>query len=158
MEKYEIGRSDTCEGRRRRKGDVGGERVESFTGDYYGRIAKRCTATRARSAVEYIIFLNHGYARSGVTYENTHRRVHASRARMYVLISCTSCMHVYAYSRVGTCRTSRSVNTRAITRSLVHAHVRTRAACKRRITRSLRVQDDSGKPWSSSSPTWRLMK
>lgn len=74
-EKYEIGRSNAREESRkdkkrerekdrvresggRRKG-LRSERVESFTGDNYGRIAKRCTT--ARSTVEYIIFLNHGY-------------------------------------------------------------------------------------------------
>lgn len=55
-----------------KRGDVGGEKSRELYGNYYGRIAKRCTVTRARSAVEYIIFLNHGYTRSGVAYRETH--------------------------------------------------------------------------------------
>ena len=40
VEKYEI-EAMRVRGEARKKGIVGGERVESFTADYYGRIAKR---------------------------------------------------------------------------------------------------------------------
>lgn len=128
----------------------GGERVESFTGDYYGRIAKRCTVTRARSAVEYIIFLNHGYTRSGVAYRKTHAHAYPCVRARTVLVSRTSRTYIHPrryLSYIGK-RTRYIVRQHACSsaRSLARdMHDRTYAACKCRITRSLRVQDGPGK-------------
>lgn len=137
----------------RKKGVVGGERVESFTGDYYGRIAKRCAATRTRSTVEYIIFLNHGYTRSGVVYRNTH-----TYARLYVFISCTSCIRTQSHQDA-------SYIARWYMSCAQHACTRDHSPARNMHARRLQVLDytiasRTGRPrqvWSSS-PTWRLMK
>lgn len=120
--------------------------MESFTGDYYGRIAKRCTVTRARSTVEYIIFLNHGYihGRGWRTERHMHMHTHSRARAVYVLISRTSRTYICTSVRIvhreaytaRVCIEREHKHARAITRSLATC---THAACKCRITRSLRT-------------------